>query len=178
MKTDSEKPGPFDRLTLGLFSYKAKPADEVDRMINANYAVKQDFLSDPGIKSGVLMDSYLKAREKYLPMLRFASFVDRVDMVLSPLEAILILKAPKLGAPLMAAELGLKAAFILYYTAKTDDFKDAAIFAANEAFGAAIPYGNMIDILPLYIFCAQNFVRQKAFEYYIDAKVSGGKKDG
>jgi len=110
-----------------------------------------------------LKKTYKTAYEKNKWAMKGADFIDSVDQFLGPAEAVTRWFGPGLGylisGGLRLAEWAVKLPYSIYYGTKTGDWGSVGIWAANEAAAFLLPFGDLIDVVPVYKWRANKYLR-------------------
>ena len=155
-------------------SSKDKPSldSQVDQIIKENPDINKYISLNPDLKD-VLYSHYNRLYGQYKGIIRGAEIVDYWDRILGPIEAGLRWFGPGIGYILSFGlraieELVLKIPYSIYYGFKTKDFKGILNYALAETAATVLPYGDILDVLPVYKWTAQKYVRNAIAESFLD----------
>src|SRR3989344_5978244 len=152
--------------------------DQLAKLLKENPRLKGKIDERPELYQ-TLKSQYELAYEKYRGIIRGGELVDRVDRVLGPVEAALRWFGP---GPGYIASFGLRAIeealfkipYAINYTAKTRDIGALPGWIASEAAATVLPYGDIIDVAPIYKGRARSYVRKAAAQAFEDYLVKQG----
>lgn len=159
--------------------FRKKRADSIDSL---DKQVEKLLKDDPRIASlieedpsrkDILYGRMVEGYKRNKGIIKGAEIVDKVDRILGPIEAALAWFGPGPGYlasfGLRAIEEGLfKIPYAVYYTAKTGDYKALPGWALSEAAATVLPYGDIIDTLPIYKNRANRYMRKYVADDFVD----------
>ncbi len=120
----------------------------------------------------LLFSLYKEQYEKYKDLIVGASIIDKIDMFLGPIEAVLMAtgyESPRrLAWVSRIAQEFIKVPFAVYYLARTNRITHLGYWAMSEGIAFSSGFGRLVDVFPLYRTMAKRFVRDKTCEAFID----------
>lgn len=145
---------------------------QVNKIIEENGDIRKYISLNPDLKH-VLYSRYNELYERYRGVIKGAEIVDSIDRILGPIEAALRWFGPGLG---YIASFGLRAIeevlfkipYSIYYAAKTKDVKGVLGYALAETAATILPYGDILDVLPVYKMTAKKYLRDTVANSFLD----------
>ncbi len=148
---------------------------ETNKLVFENYFIQKCLSADPRLMEESIKPLYMKELEANKGMLKFASAIDNVDMVLAPIETVLKALPNPIGIPIYATiktvEEAVKIFYAATYLAKTGDTKSALIWAGNEGISILAPAGNMINMIRVYKMNVERHIRDQTASKFIDEMI-------
>ena len=145
---------------------------QLKKIIDENPDIENYVKTNPQLMD-VLTKQYHSLYENQKGIIKGAELVDKVDQFLGPIEAALRWFGPGVGyigsfGLRAIEELVFKIPYSIYYAGKTKDYKGVIGYILAETAATVLPYGDLLDVLPVYEWTAKKYFRDEVAKSFLE----------